>query len=258
MPTYQYRCAACGHDLEATQKFSDAALTECPNCGGLLRKVFNAVGVVFKGSGFYGLTTGSAPRTVPAPTGVSRPAQARRTRRTASLRRRSRPRLAARRRTARPPRPQRSKPPAEPVDSAVDGDRASLTSRCASPSCLHPSRCPCPELAGPPTVAQLRPGGGLASSQAGGPRCAGCRAHRIRRDDLRRTADAGRGARLRSVGRRVHARCVRPRARPSRSAGRDRRVRSSPSRIWSASDLPRRWPRARSSPRSPSSRLVRM
>jgi len=53
MPTYQYRCTECGHDLEAVQKFSDAALTECPNCAGRLRKVFNAVGVVFKGSGFY-------------------------------------------------------------------------------------------------------------------------------------------------------------------------------------------------------------
>ena len=53
MPTYQYRCTECGHDLEAVQKFTDAALTECPNCGGQLRKVFNAVGVVFKGSGFY-------------------------------------------------------------------------------------------------------------------------------------------------------------------------------------------------------------
>ena len=53
MPTYQYRCTECGHDLEAVQKFSDAALTECPNCHGQLRKVFNAVGVVFKGSGFY-------------------------------------------------------------------------------------------------------------------------------------------------------------------------------------------------------------
>ncbi len=53
MPTYQYRCTTCGHDLEATQKFSDPSLTECPNCGGSLRKVFNAVGVVFKGSGFY-------------------------------------------------------------------------------------------------------------------------------------------------------------------------------------------------------------
>jgi putative FmdB family regulatory protein len=53
MPTYQYRCTECGHDLEAVQKFTDAPLTECPSCGGSLRKVFNAVGVVFKGSGFY-------------------------------------------------------------------------------------------------------------------------------------------------------------------------------------------------------------
>jgi len=53
MPTYQYRCTECGEDLEAVQKFSDAPLTTCPTCGGPLRKVFNAVGVVFKGSGFY-------------------------------------------------------------------------------------------------------------------------------------------------------------------------------------------------------------
>ncbi len=53
MPTYQYRCTSCGHDLEVVQKFTDASLTECPNCAGPLRKVFNAVGVVFKGSGFY-------------------------------------------------------------------------------------------------------------------------------------------------------------------------------------------------------------
>ncbi len=53
MPTYQYRCTECGRDLEAVQKFSDASLTECPTCAGVLRKVFNAVGVVFKGSGFY-------------------------------------------------------------------------------------------------------------------------------------------------------------------------------------------------------------
>ena len=53
MPTYQYACTACGHELEAVQSFSDAALTECPECGGALRKVFSAVGVVFKGSGFY-------------------------------------------------------------------------------------------------------------------------------------------------------------------------------------------------------------
>ena len=53
MPTYQYRCTECGEDLEAVQKFSDPALTTCPTCNGRLRKVFNAVGVVFKGSGFY-------------------------------------------------------------------------------------------------------------------------------------------------------------------------------------------------------------
>jgi len=53
MPTYQYRCTDCGRDLEVVQKFSDASLTECPTCAGQLRKVFNAVGVVFKGSGFY-------------------------------------------------------------------------------------------------------------------------------------------------------------------------------------------------------------
>lgn len=53
MPTYQYRCTECGTELEVVQKFSDEALTVCPECAGLLRKVFNAVGVVFKGSGFY-------------------------------------------------------------------------------------------------------------------------------------------------------------------------------------------------------------
>ena len=53
MPTYQYACTACGEELEAVQSFSDPSLTECPACGGQLRKVFSAVGVVFKGSGFY-------------------------------------------------------------------------------------------------------------------------------------------------------------------------------------------------------------
>lgn len=53
MPTYQYACTACEHQFEAVQKFSDDALTECPECTGRLRKVFSAVGVVFKGSGFY-------------------------------------------------------------------------------------------------------------------------------------------------------------------------------------------------------------
>ena len=53
MPTYQYACTECGHDFEAVQSFSDDALAECPVCHGRLRKVFGAVGIVFKGSGFY-------------------------------------------------------------------------------------------------------------------------------------------------------------------------------------------------------------
>jgi putative FmdB family regulatory protein len=53
VPTYQYACTECGEQLEAVQSFSDPALTECPNCGGKLRKVFNSVGIVFMGSGFY-------------------------------------------------------------------------------------------------------------------------------------------------------------------------------------------------------------
>ena len=53
MPTYEYACTACGHRLEAVQKFSDDPLTECPECGGALRKVYGAVGIVLKGSGFY-------------------------------------------------------------------------------------------------------------------------------------------------------------------------------------------------------------
>ena len=53
MPTYQYACTACDERLEAVQSFTDAPLTQCPACGGALRKVFSAVGVVFKGSGFY-------------------------------------------------------------------------------------------------------------------------------------------------------------------------------------------------------------
>ncbi|MEU3278148.1 FmdB family zinc ribbon protein [Streptomyces antibioticus] len=53
MPTYQYQCTECGEGLEAVQKFTDDALTECPACHGRLKKVFSAVGIVFKGSGFY-------------------------------------------------------------------------------------------------------------------------------------------------------------------------------------------------------------
>jgi putative FmdB family regulatory protein len=53
LPTYQYACTACDHRFEAVQSFSDASLSQCPECGGALRKVFSSVGVVFKGSGFY-------------------------------------------------------------------------------------------------------------------------------------------------------------------------------------------------------------
>jgi putative FmdB family regulatory protein len=53
MPTYQYACTECDHAFEQFQSFSEDSLTECPQCSGRLRKLFNAVGVVFKGSGFY-------------------------------------------------------------------------------------------------------------------------------------------------------------------------------------------------------------
>ncbi|CBG72343.1 conserved hypothetical protein [Streptomyces scabiei 87.22] len=68
MPTYQYQCTECGEGLEAVQKFTDDALTECPACNGRLKKVFSAVGIVFKGSGFYrndsrGSSSSSSPAT---------------------------------------------------------------------------------------------------------------------------------------------------------------------------------------------------
>ena len=53
MPTYSYACTACDHKFDAVQAFTDDALTTCPECSGRLRKLFNSVGVVFKGSGFY-------------------------------------------------------------------------------------------------------------------------------------------------------------------------------------------------------------
>jgi putative FmdB family regulatory protein len=61
VPTYQYACTECGEQLEAVQSFSDPSLTECPVCGGPLRKVFSAVGVVFKGSGFYKTDSRASP-----------------------------------------------------------------------------------------------------------------------------------------------------------------------------------------------------
>ena len=53
MPTYEYRCKSCGHELEVQQAFSDDPLETCPECQGPLRKVYGNVGISFKGSGFY-------------------------------------------------------------------------------------------------------------------------------------------------------------------------------------------------------------
>src|SRR5256885_9218564 len=83
VPTYQYACTACGHQLEAVQSFADEPLTECPACEGRLRKLFSSVGVVFKGSGFYRTDSRSAtsdpPKKDSAPPKESAPAQETRT-----------------------------------------------------------------------------------------------------------------------------------------------------------------------------------
>lgn len=87
MPTYEYECRECHAHLEAVQSFHDPALSECPTCGGELRKVFSAVGIVFKGSGFYktdarSATSATSPAstssdskpTTPTPAAASTPA----------------------------------------------------------------------------------------------------------------------------------------------------------------------------------------
>ena len=72
MPTYTYACTACGAHVEVVQRFTDPALTDCPECRGQLRKVFHPVGVVFKGSGFY--KTDSRGRAAPSDKPVDKPA----------------------------------------------------------------------------------------------------------------------------------------------------------------------------------------
>ena len=67
MPTYEYCCNSCGFDFEAVQKFEDEPLTVCPKCGRALRKVFNSVGIVFKGSGFYSTDNHSASKPAASP-----------------------------------------------------------------------------------------------------------------------------------------------------------------------------------------------
>ena len=80
MPTYQYACTECGHEFEQFQSFSEDALTTCPVCEGRLRKLYNAVGVVFKGSGFYRTDSrkdaSSTPSSNPSSTPASTPAAA--------------------------------------------------------------------------------------------------------------------------------------------------------------------------------------
>ena len=66
MPTYQYACTDCGDKSEVVQRFTDDPLTVCTACGGKLRKVFSAVGIVFKGSGFYRTDSRNGSSTVPA------------------------------------------------------------------------------------------------------------------------------------------------------------------------------------------------
>lgn len=79
MPTYQYICTECEHSFEVNQTFTDSTVPTCPECKGVVRKVFSSVGVVFKGSGFYrtdsrgAATSSSSPATTPP---VSTPAAA--------------------------------------------------------------------------------------------------------------------------------------------------------------------------------------
>lgn len=54
MPIYEYQCEACGHELEALQKLSDAPLQDCPQCKApQLRKKISAAGFRLKGGGWY-------------------------------------------------------------------------------------------------------------------------------------------------------------------------------------------------------------
>jgi putative FmdB family regulatory protein len=79
MPTYEYECQSCHQRIEAVQKFADAPLSVCENCGGELRKVFSGVGIVFKGSGFYktdsrGSSSASTPAAATTPSAATPPA----------------------------------------------------------------------------------------------------------------------------------------------------------------------------------------
>jgi putative FmdB family regulatory protein len=72
MPTYSYRCTECENAFDIQQAFTDDSLSVCPQCGGVLRKVFSAVGVTFNGSGFYRTDSrGSAGKPAAAKSGGS-------------------------------------------------------------------------------------------------------------------------------------------------------------------------------------------
>jgi putative FmdB family regulatory protein len=71
MPTYQYLCTDCGHEFEVVQSFSDEAISSCEKCQGSVRKVYNSVGIVFKGSGFYKTDSRSSSAAKSEPTGSS-------------------------------------------------------------------------------------------------------------------------------------------------------------------------------------------
>lgn len=53
MPLYEYECQAEGNRFEVIQKFSDAPLTNCPTCGGPVRRLISSPAIQFKGSGWY-------------------------------------------------------------------------------------------------------------------------------------------------------------------------------------------------------------
>jgi putative FmdB family regulatory protein len=67
MPTYEYVCKSCGHLFEIVQSMRDDALTECPECGGELRKVFAPPAISFKGSGFYATDHGKKAKSTSGP-----------------------------------------------------------------------------------------------------------------------------------------------------------------------------------------------
>ena len=199
MPTYQYSCTECGHFFEQVQSFSDASLTECPACQGKLRKVFNAVGVVFKGSGFYRTDSrsenGAKTRRAPAAPAPPRTARSRAAARTAAARQRRQQGQQRRRQRQREERAARARAPPEAPPRAPPARR-----RAAAPPdgrrgwhndgrARHDRR---RRARPPPLVPALPPGPGLRLLRA------------------RPDPDPGRPR-----GRRRRARCAAPSPRPT-------------------------------------------